>query len=45
MRGFGVPTLDARMDDVRAVMDAVGSERAVLHASYEGTQLASAMEL
>jgi len=37
---LGVPTLDARMDDVRAVMDAVGSTRAVLHASYEGARLA-----
>ena len=37
---LGVPTLDARMDDVRAVMDAVGSARAVLHASYEGARLA-----
>ena len=36
----GVPTLDARMDDARAVMDAVGSARAVLHASYEGARLA-----
>jgi class 3 adenylate cyclase len=35
-----VPTLDARMDDTRAVMDAVGSARAVLHASYEGARLA-----
>jgi class 3 adenylate cyclase/pimeloyl-ACP methyl ester carboxylesterase len=26
----GVPTLEVRMDDIRAVMDAVGSERAVL---------------
>jgi class 3 adenylate cyclase/pimeloyl-ACP methyl ester carboxylesterase len=26
----GVPTLEMRMDDIRAVMDAVGSERAVL---------------
>jgi pimeloyl-ACP methyl ester carboxylesterase len=35
-----VPTLDARMDDARAVMDAVGSPRAVFHASYEGARLA-----
>jgi pimeloyl-ACP methyl ester carboxylesterase len=27
-RVAGAPTLEARMDDVRAVMDAVGSERA-----------------
>lgn len=35
-----LPTLDARMDDTRAVMDAVASARAVLHASYEGARLA-----
>ena len=29
-RVIGVPTLEERMDDVRAVMDAVGSERAAL---------------
>ncbi len=29
-RARAVPTLEARMDDVRAVMDAAGSERAVL---------------
>ena len=32
----GVPTLEERMDDVRAVMDAVGLERAVLFGSSEG---------
>ena len=32
----GYPTLEQRMDDVRAVMDAVGSERAVLFGSSEG---------
>lgn len=32
----GSPTLEARMDDVRAVMDAVGSERAVLVGFWEG---------
>jgi pimeloyl-ACP methyl ester carboxylesterase len=31
-----VPTLDQRMDDVRAVMDAAGSERAVLLGVSEG---------
>jgi pimeloyl-ACP methyl ester carboxylesterase/class 3 adenylate cyclase len=30
------PTLEQRMEDVRAVMDAVGSERAVLFGSTEG---------
>ena len=31
-----VPTLETRMDDVRAVMDAAGSERAVLFGESEG---------
>ncbi|MFN2465463.1 MAG: adenylate/guanylate cyclase domain-containing protein [Candidatus Dormibacteria bacterium] len=31
-----VPTMETRMDDVRAVMDAVGSERAVLMGVSEG---------
>ena len=31
-----VPTLESRMDDVRAVMDAAGSERAVLWGGQEG---------
>src|SRR3989442_9951061 len=31
-----VPTLETRMDDIRAVMDAAGSERAVLWAGQEG---------
>ena len=35
-----LPTLEARMDDVRAVLDALGSERAVLWAGQEGTRLA-----
>jgi len=35
-RAFGVPTLEDRMDDVRAVMDAVGSERAALLGIFEG---------
>jgi class 3 adenylate cyclase len=35
-----VPTLEARMDDVRAVMDAAGMERAALFAAHEGTRLA-----
>jgi len=29
-RDVGAPTLETRMDDIRAVLDAVGSERAVL---------------
>ena len=32
----GAPTLDERMDDVRAVMDAVGSEQAALFGYSEG---------
>ena len=32
----GLPTLEERMDDVRAVMDAVGSERAALLGHSEG---------
>lgn len=32
----GVPTLEERMDDVRAVMQAAGSPKAVLFASSEG---------
>jgi class 3 adenylate cyclase len=32
----GTPTLEQRMDDVRAVMDAVGSERAALFGVSEG---------
>jgi class 3 adenylate cyclase len=35
-----VPTLETRMDDLRAVMDAVDSERAVLWAAQEGTRIA-----
>jgi pimeloyl-ACP methyl ester carboxylesterase len=35
-RNVGAPTLEERMDDVRAVMDAVGSERAVLFGVSEG---------
>jgi pimeloyl-ACP methyl ester carboxylesterase len=35
-RDVGYPTLDDRMDDVRAVMDAVGSERAALLGMSEG---------
>ena len=35
-RGVGFPTLEQRMEDVQAVMDAVGSERAALIGSSEG---------
>jgi class 3 adenylate cyclase len=35
-----VPTLETRMDDIRAVMEAAGSERAVLWAAHEGTRIA-----
>jgi class 3 adenylate cyclase len=35
-----VPTLETRMDDIRAVMDAAGSERAVLWAGQEGSRIA-----
>jgi len=35
-RDVGAPTLEERMDDVRAIMDAAGSERAVIHGVSEG---------
>jgi class 3 adenylate cyclase/pimeloyl-ACP methyl ester carboxylesterase len=35
-RVSGMPTLETRMDDVRAVMDAAGSERAALVGASEG---------
>ena len=35
-RAAAIPTLEQRMDDVRAVMDAVGSERAALLGISEG---------
>ena len=35
-RAVGAPSLEARMDDVRAVMDAVGSRRAALWGQSEG---------
>jgi class 3 adenylate cyclase len=38
-RVVGAPTLEARMDDIRAVMDAAGSERAVLLGLGEGGPL------
>src|SRR5437588_701045 len=34
------PTLETRMDDLRRVMDAVGSERAVLWSAQDGARLA-----
>jgi class 3 adenylate cyclase len=36
-----MPTLEERMDDVRAVMDAVGSERSAILGMSEGTALAA----
>jgi len=35
-RNVGAPSLEERMDDIRAVMDAVGSERAALIGTSEG---------
>jgi class 3 adenylate cyclase len=35
-RIVGIPTLEERMDDVRAVMDAVGTERAAIFGTSEG---------
>ena len=37
--GRQLPTLEARMDDIRAVMDAAGSERAVLFGTEDGNAL------
>jgi pimeloyl-ACP methyl ester carboxylesterase len=37
----GTPTLEERMDDLRAVLDAVGSERAALFGSSEGGVLSA----
>jgi pimeloyl-ACP methyl ester carboxylesterase/class 3 adenylate cyclase len=39
-RGVGLPTLDERMDDVRAVMDAAGSDQAALFGISEGGSMA-----
>jgi pimeloyl-ACP methyl ester carboxylesterase/class 3 adenylate cyclase len=39
-RAVGLPDFDTRMDDVRAVMDAAGSERAALFGYSEGGPLA-----
>jgi class 3 adenylate cyclase len=38
-RVSGAPTLETRMDDVRAVMDAVGSSRAALFGGSEGAAM------
>lgn len=37
----GAPTLEERMDDIRAVMDAVGSERAAIWGFSEGAPMAA----
>jgi class 3 adenylate cyclase len=36
----GAPSFEERMDDIRAVMDAAGSERAALHGAADGAALA-----
>ena len=36
-----IPTLETRMDDLRAVMDAIGAEQAVLWTAQEGARLAT----
>jgi pimeloyl-ACP methyl ester carboxylesterase/class 3 adenylate cyclase len=38
-RVSGAPTLETRMDDVRAVMDAVGSQRAAFYGASEGAAM------
>ncbi len=40
-RDVGLPTLEQRTDDIRAVMDAVGSDRAALFGVSEGGNMAS----
>jgi class 3 adenylate cyclase/pimeloyl-ACP methyl ester carboxylesterase len=40
-RGGAFPTLETRMEDLRAVMDAVGSARAVVFGSHEGCLMAA----
>ena len=40
-RGGSFPTLETRMEDVRAVMGAVGSERALIFGSHEGCLMAT----
>lgn len=39
-RSAGIATLEERMDDVRAVMDAVGSQRAFIYGVSEGAPMA-----
>ncbi len=38
-RAYPIPTIEERMDDVRAVMEAVGSERAAIYGDSEGCAL------
>jgi pimeloyl-ACP methyl ester carboxylesterase len=40
-RVSGIPTLETRMDDVRAILDAVGSQRAALIGYSEGASMAA----
>jgi class 3 adenylate cyclase/pimeloyl-ACP methyl ester carboxylesterase len=40
-RGGGFPTLETRMEDLRAVLEAVGSRRAVVLGSHEGCLMAT----
>jgi pimeloyl-ACP methyl ester carboxylesterase len=40
-RVHGVPTLETRMDDVRAIMDAIGVERAALLGYSEGASMSA----
>jgi Serine aminopeptidase, S33 len=37
----GVPTLEERIDDIRAVMDAAGSERAVVYGDSDGAAMSA----
>jgi class 3 adenylate cyclase len=39
-RAFGVPSLEQRMDDIRAIMDDIGSKRCVLLGCSEGCPIA-----
>jgi class 3 adenylate cyclase len=39
--GAFFPALETRMEDMRAVLDAVGSERAIVFGAHEGAQLAA----
>src|SRR5437764_7321646 len=39
-RGGAFPTLETRMEDLHAVLDAVGSSRAVVFGSHEGCLMA-----